>query len=285
MCVLSGKEIDRRGKEIFNEGSWSPECCQEASYDLRVDTGPFLRIGGKLYEKGSCYTKTHIKIEPGELAMLPTVESFCMPEDLVGSIKIKFSHSRQGLTPLFGPKIDPYFGRGHKDERLYLWVSNLGMSTIIIERGEPVFTVQFHTLVGAPPEFKKKDQIGPTVAKEARKITGQNLGFMDTMKRQVTDNLDSRISRVEHGTQQVVVFGVFLVASALLAGAITAMFAMVFALNTDSGAAAVDALEGSILGYLLISACAGLVLAIVVLLVAAVVQLCRIWKGVTAQRI
>ena len=82
MCVLTGKEIYKRRNSIFSRESWACESFQEASYDLRVDTGPVLRIGGKLYENGIKYEGTLMKIEPGEMALLPTIESFNMPCNL-----------------------------------------------------------------------------------------------------------------------------------------------------------------------------------------------------------
>ena len=151
MCVLSGPEIKRRASNIFLSDTWHEDCVQEATYDLRVDTKPLLRIGGKPYDPTEPYPHSHIKIEPGELAMLPTVERFQMPKDLVGSIKIKLSHSSKGLTPLFGPKVDPRFGREHNGERMYLWVSNLGLKPIHIERRDAVFAVEFHKLHGDDP--------------------------------------------------------------------------------------------------------------------------------------
>ena len=48
MCVLTGREIKRRRDQIFRHKSWGPESFQEASYDLRVDTGPYLGFAPKL---------------------------------------------------------------------------------------------------------------------------------------------------------------------------------------------------------------------------------------------
>ena len=200
MCVLAGREIKKRARDIFANQSWTDGCFQEASYDLRVDTGPYLRIGGKVYDPASPYKESSIEIKPGELALLPTVESFCMPIDLVGDIKIKFSHSRKGLTPLFGPKVDPCFGRGNHDERLYLWVSNLGLRSVVIDRFEPVFTVQFHKLVGASPVPGPKNPIGPIVAKEAREMgTERYLGFTGPIKAEIMGEFGSRLNRLEQG--------------------------------------------------------------------------------------
>lgn len=273
MCVLTGKEIYRRRAHIFRGKSWARESFQEATYDLRVDTGPVLRIGGEVYENGIRYKGSHLTIRPGEMALLPTIESFNMPGDLVGDIKIKFSHSRKGLNPLFGPKVDPYFGREHPDERLYLWVSNLGTSPITLRRGERVFTVQFQKLWGDIPDFERKVAIGPTVAHEAYAMgIGSSLGFVDEIETRVRRSLGDRLTQAERGTERVVLFGVFLVASALLAGAITALFGMLPSLDTESGRTLMDALEGSPLLGVLYWASIALAVTVTVLGAAVVLQ-------------
>ena len=276
MCVLTENEIRRRGNEIFRGKSWARECIQETSYDLRVDTEPVLRIGGKLYENGIRYKGSHMRIEPGEMALLPTMESFNMPGDLVGDIKIKFSHSRKGLTPLFGPKVDPYFGRGHPDERLYLWVSNLGLSPITLRRGERVFTVQFHKLYGGSPTFQKKRSIGPMVAQEAYSMgTEQSLGFVDRIEKNIDGRLGEQLTRVEQRTDSVVLFGVFLVASALLAGAATVLFTSIPRLSMDSGGTVIEALKGSLFMNLMYWVCIVLAIAVSVLGIAIVLQVLK----------
>ena len=225
MCVLSGKEIYKLRDEIFSGRSWDKKSFQEATYDLRVDTGPVLRIGGRLYEGDVKYESNFMTIKPGEMALLPTMEMFRMPGNLVGDIKIKFSHTRQGLTPLFGPKVDPCFGRPYPNERLYLMVSNLGVEPIRLNRGERVFTVQFHKLHGELPELPQKERIAPIVAAEAHRMGDEtSLGFVSIIEKNVEAKLGARLDRAEHGTVQVIMFGILLVASALLAGAFTVLF-------------------------------------------------------------
>ncbi len=235
MCVLTSEAIKLRSKEIFKNDSYCEESVQEASYDLRIATDSYMRVGGVTYSPDKKpYKESGIVIEPVELAMLPTIESFNMPCDLVGSLKIKFNQSRKGLTPLFGPKVDPYFGKCHDDERLFLWVSNLGPKPIEFKEGECVFNVQFHTIHGDPPPFKKKEAIGPRVAAEAHNFGPEPyLGFMDAMRLEVTNDLNDRLSKVEHGTTQVIWFGIFLIASALFAGAITVLFSLSSRLSED----------------------------------------------------
>ena len=294
MCVLSGPEIEKRASDIFTTESWHENCIQEATYDLRVDTKPLLRIGGRPYDPAEPYPHSYIKIEPGELAMLPTVERFQMPKDLVGSIKIKLSHSSKGLIPLFGPKVDPRFGREHNGERMYLWVSNLGLKPIHIEREDPVFTVEFHKLHGDDPPPKPKESAYRKFARQIHDMPPeQNLGFTGRMEEHVAERFDSeftknrrqltgfesRLGGLEHGNHQVVQFGIFLVASALLAGSIAAMFAMIFALNTKSGIAAVNALEGTSLGTMLFYMGIVLCIGVSLLFIGAVVQLGKLVWG------
>ena len=238
MCILTGKEIKRRAKKIFNHGSYDKGSFQETSYDLRVATDTYIRVGGKFYSpQKDPFQDPVIVIKPGDLAILPTVESFNMPKNLAGSVKVKFSHSRKGLTPLFSPKVDPYFGRGHKDERLFLSVSNLGSESIKIKSEEKVFNIQFHTLVGKKPDFNKKDAIGPRIEKDNYDPGPESsLGFVNAIKEQATKELDERMSRVEHGTSRVVQFGIFLIASALLAGAFTVLFSFTSRINSDQNA-------------------------------------------------
>ena len=248
MCVLTGKEIYKRRDRIFRGGSWGSESFQEASYDLRVDTEPVLRVGGELYADDVKYRGSRITIQPGEMAMLPTIERFNMPSNLIGDIKIKFSHTRKGLTPLFGPKIDPYFGKGHLGERLYLWVSNLGIMPITLKRGERVFTVQFHKTWGEAPDFELKDPIGPKVADEAHAMGARaSLGFVSTIESSLERKLGTRLTRAEEGTERVVMFGIFLVTSALLAGAVTTLFMIAPSLASEYGTLTMDALEESLL--------------------------------------
>ena len=277
MCILTGKEIKRRSEDIFSNDSCHEHSFQEASYDLRVATDTYIRVGGVMYSPDrNPYKEPVIVINPGELAMLPTIESFNMSKDLVGSLKIKFSHSRKGLTPLFGPKVDPYFGRGHKDERLFLWVSNLGTEPIKIKKEERVFNIQFHTLVGEEPDFDKKDPIGPQIESEALNLGSEpDLGFMNEMRIRVTNDLNNRMSRVEHGTSQLVLFGVFLIASALIAGAFAVLFSLAPQLNSDQNALVANLLKSQVTVWIIWAILISLATYILAMFAGAVVFL---WK-------
>ena len=72
------------------------------------------------------------------------------------------------------------------------------------------------------------------------------------MKEEIKSEFESRLVRVEEGTTQVVTFGVYLVASALLAGALGAILAILSATDTETGLASLNvAVRGNWLNPLL----------------------------------
>ena len=170
---------------------------------------------------------------------------------------------------------------------MYLWVSNLGLKPIHIERRDAVFAVEFHKLHGDDPPPKPKESAYSKFARQIHEMDAeQYLGFTDKIRVQISDRfedkfteLDHRLTGFERGSYQVVQFGVFLVASALLAGAMAAMFAMVFALNTKSGIVAVNALEGTSLGTMLFYMGIVLCIGVSLLFIGAVVQLGKLVWG------
>ena len=94
--------------------------------------------------------------------------------------------------------------------------------------------------------------IGPMVAQEAYSMgPDQSFGFIDQVERNVSRKLGDRLTRVEQGSERVVLFGVFLVASAILAGAVTTLFVLTPELRTDTGISTIDALRGDPLFNLL----------------------------------
>ena len=117
--------------EVFKDGTWVEESIKEASYALRVASDGLL-LRGKRYKPNEESIEGRIEIKPGEIAILSTIERLDMPGDLVGKLGIRFDYATQGLTGLMGIQVDPYFGWGHEDERLYIRVANLGNETILI---------------------------------------------------------------------------------------------------------------------------------------------------------
>ena len=151
--MILGKEAIRERlnkSEVFKAGTWVEESIMEASYALRVASDG-LHHGGKRYRPDEDSIEGRIDIEPGEIAILSTEERLNMPGDLVGKLGIRFDYASQGLTGLMGIQVDPYFGRGHEDERLYIRVANLGNETVPIDPSAKVFTFELHRVEGEVP--------------------------------------------------------------------------------------------------------------------------------------
>ena len=109
-------------------------------------TGYSLKVSS--YEPGVIYTGAYIGIEPGEIAILSTVERLNMPNNLVGKIGVRFDPSIRGLTGLMGIQVDPLYGSGQGDERLFIRVINLGNEAVRFSSQATVFTFELHELKG-----------------------------------------------------------------------------------------------------------------------------------------
>ncbi len=103
-----------------------------------------LMLEGHHYRPEEECIDGRIEIQPGKIAILSTVERLDMPRDLVGKIGIRFEYACQGLTGLMGIQVDPFYGWGHDNERLYIRVANLGNDTISILPYSEVFTFELH---------------------------------------------------------------------------------------------------------------------------------------------
>ncbi|MBI4524753.1 MAG: hypothetical protein HY695_13195 [Deltaproteobacteria bacterium] len=236
--ILSRAMIQERLKngEIFVEGTWDDNCVKEASYTLRVAPDGML-INGKRYPPGTNYPEPYIKIEPGSIAILSTIERFNMPKDVVGHQGIRFDYAVQGLTGLMGIQVDPLFGSNieKRDERLYLRFANLGNDAVVIEPTEAVFNIEFQIVDGNVDRKSIDDNHGPrppTWERLLRQIARQPQPSWSYVTR-VQADLTSEVGRVEKIFQPVVMFGVFLVAATVL-GAVLAVLLSVG--SNDAGA-------------------------------------------------
>ena len=82
MSVISGNEMQSKldKGQIFRTDTWSPDCVQEASYDLRM-ADDFLIVGGKTHPEGTSFPDAYVSIALGEIALLSTMELCKLPDD------------------------------------------------------------------------------------------------------------------------------------------------------------------------------------------------------------
>ena len=224
--ILRGEAILQRlkGGQIFKQGTWDEGLIKEASYALRVASDG-LMLGGKTFLPEKDFLEGDIKIGPGEIAILSTIERLDMPGDLVGKIGIRFDYASQGLTGLMGIQVDPFYGWGHTNERLYIRVANLGNETISIPLRADVFTFELHNLDGRVPEpttprlgmwHRLKDILANQDHASWSNVTKVqfDVGSLNT-------RFESATKEVRDYLQPLVMFGIFLIAVTILGVALT----------------------------------------------------------------
>ena len=130
--------VDQQIKDLAEkEGLITPffaGALEGASYDMRV--GPQYQKNGQI--KQLTPSDRSISIEPGEFALLTTLEQLNLPLNIIGHNGIMSPWAKRGLISLFSPQIDPGF-KGV----LVVPVYNSGDSKIVLPLEEKIFTVEF----------------------------------------------------------------------------------------------------------------------------------------------
>ena len=234
--ILSGNAIRERlnDGEIFEEGTWDKRptnegAIKEASYALRVAPDG-LMLEGKHYRPGEECIQGDIEIKPGKVAILSTVERLNMPGNLVGKIGIRFKYACQGLTGLMGIQVDPLYGRGRDNERLYIRVANLGNYPILIPLCAEVFTFELHQVLGevhelSTPRVSMWHRIQETLI-EQREPSWSYVTQVQVEVDNVEKRLESGIKGINDYLQPLVMFGIFLIAVTILSVALSVILSV-----------------------------------------------------------
>ena len=223
--ILSGDAIRERlgDGQIFTKLSCVDGSVMEASYALRMAPDGMM-LEGRSYSPGTNYPGDSIEIAPGKIAILSTIERLNMPGDLVGKLGIRFDYASKGLVGLMGIQVDPFFGWGHDDERLYIRVANLGNEPVPISMGAAVFTFELHKVEGNVPEPTKprtlmwhrlRDLLGDQKNASWSYVTRVQSELSDQAT-EIDKRLESETKSIREYLQPVVMFGIFLVAVTIL---------------------------------------------------------------------
>lgn len=153
---LDRGEITRRSREIFEDGEFLERNLKQASYDMRLGSPAYL--SNEEAPKALTEDAPYLSILSGEFALLQAYEKVRIPNDLIAFIAIRSRYKFRGLINISGFHVDPTY-EGH----LTFSVQNVGPNQIILQYGEPVFSIFFAELKGKiDPEKrrpeKKEDQ-------------------------------------------------------------------------------------------------------------------------------
>jgi deoxycytidine triphosphate deaminase len=274
MAVLAKskiKELLDEG-EIFIDGSWKERCLRSAAYNLRVAPDFLIDPKGTRYWSGDpdgrTARQTSFYLEPGDVAFVSSVERLCMPFDLAGNIAQKFSVTRNGILVLGGLLVDPGYGRElrrdgrwwirENGQRLHFQLANVGKEKFrVVPEETSIAAIQFLRLEGfvmVPGEFPadvsvpNSDQLLYDLFVKSDGKPLAPLAFFPRMA-DLRDDLDHargqikkqeiKLDSTKKSTDQLVVFGVFLLAITLFTVACAALIDAIAKGSTTDAADAV----------------------------------------------
>jgi len=188
--------------------------------------------------------KTSITLDPGDTALVSTMERFHLDYEVSALIGPMFSRSALGLALFHGMVAHPGYGRApeldecqaepetaQRGQRLYLIIANAGPNTITISPGESIAYVQFFRVAPTPERpvgnlgFETLSELflGPGKPGEGSLSYFRQAKDVAVRLARVEEDVAARLARVEEtaarartSNETVVMFGVFLVAATLL---------------------------------------------------------------------
>jgi deoxycytidine triphosphate deaminase len=244
--VLSKSEIENRlpatdgdGGEIFRFGTWDPDSLRGAAYDLRVATDYLIVPNGTRYwPEGPDRYKSRqapFTLGPGDVAFVSSVEELCMPFDLSANIAPQFRRALDGILVMSGFLVDPGY-----EGRLHFQLANVGDKYFeIIPEETSIAAVQFLPLVGERPADRDRVPSNNRLllslfhadAKDDPLPPLAFFGLKSDTDRLAREFDESRITlaAMKRSTDQLLVFGVFLVAITLIGVSVAALISVLAA--------------------------------------------------------
>jgi deoxycytidine triphosphate deaminase len=243
-AILGDLAIARRLKEkhllVFPgvededlEKEFEPQL-KRSRYFLRLSRGPLVvpvpksvsKSGFRYYDgKDKQFPENHdIVLQPGDAAVVSTMEHFRMPYDVSGSLGLRFQQARRGLLALMGPTADPGFGWSDdptRGEPLHLLLANMSTRAISLRPGDPLVSVEFLRIADADPTQEPRIEVSGAMEEEwyrdAEKF-GPELAYIGQLRetRAEVDDLTKRFNRVEDSIDRYGVVGVFAIAAAMI---------------------------------------------------------------------
>jgi deoxycytidine triphosphate deaminase len=230
--MLNDIEILQSLDGIFQPGSASPEMIGPAKYYLTLGEEPLILPDGTQCRKETAREKP-FTLKPGQTALVSTRERLTMPFSLAGIFGPTSAFSNAGLFFFGGMLVDPGFGR-RLDQQvevsdaipLSFYLANLGADAIQLRPGEdrigsiafvsvnPVSEPDLDPYRTSPsdrrPSERFKRELDQIFAEE--ESPGRVLGLVG----EVTE-IGHELDKLQASVNQVVLFGVILLATTLVA--------------------------------------------------------------------
>jgi hypothetical protein len=163
-----------------------------------------------------------------QISVVSTLEVLDVPEDLCGRVGIRLQIAKKGLVALFGPQIDPGY-----EGRFYGVVYNASGEDIDIHHEMPFFKLELQDVKdGTRRTQGPKDITEFSIdhhLTDLSELEGRIVSETEELDEKLTeldakmDKYDSRVTEVQQGYTQIVLFGVFLIATTVFGVMFTSM--------------------------------------------------------------
>ena len=171
---------------LLRRGTADSANVREAGYDLRIAVDFCVTPDGERHDYGERLPHDLLNLRPGDMALVSSAESLCLPPNMAAHIGIKFSYATNGVLVLTGSFVDPGYGLSNKEwdsweqcyrshpmrfplpdntfngGRLHFYLVNHGERDFTVKMGaDKVVTLQFLPILGVA---QRPDEIRGQVA-------------------------------------------------------------------------------------------------------------------------
>jgi deoxycytidine triphosphate deaminase len=235
MAVLSHNGIKGRFAEIFAENG-DPHNIDAAKYYLTLGERFLILPAGDKYP-ASRPRRTRFVIEPGQTAFLSSAERVAMPRDLIGIIGPRYENAEQGILFFGGMLVDPGYGVPAYDsdepfgQPLTFSIANVGSSSLELRPGEDKIASLAFLEVAAPLTNReiREGFVRSSLVKARVERFDDGHGDQPLRPLGLVENLSQiqvEVEKLKASVNQVVLFGVIVLAVTLVAALTTTIFSL-----------------------------------------------------------
>ncbi len=196
MAFLGTNDLAQHLPTIITE-QYEPTCVENACYNLRLGNEAFVTDSKPNKKEFLDNKNPHVNIEPGQFALLITLEKVKIPEYYIGFISVRFQLKKRGLINVSGFHVDPGY-----EGKLIFSVYNAGPTMIRLEKAKPYFSMWLSELKSPSiynGSFDKQDNIG--------------IAYLDALNGNLpyTGTMLKKLSRLENRVKMIIWVGLIII--------------------------------------------------------------------------
>jgi deoxycytidine triphosphate deaminase len=235
--MLNDSEIEKYLGALFQPDTASAEMVGPAKYYLTLGEKNLILPDGTQYRGHSSALEKPFTLRPGQTALVSTKERLTMPFNVAGIFGPTSTLSNAGIFFFGGMLVDPGFGRRLVDQDgsmgplevadatpLSFYLANVGAETLQLRPGEDrIASIAFVLVNSVSGRAPSTDRIDPSDRPPAERFRRELAQIFDEkgapgvlgLVGEVTE-LSREVDKVKASVDQVVLFGVILLAVTML---------------------------------------------------------------------